>query len=74
MEILDRYFQTRCTLHRAGDPQTGAREAAAGAAATAVQGLWNVYFSDQGLSDGTATQEWQMVLYADGLLQFKCKV
>lgn len=69
MEILDRYFQTRCTLHRAGDYQTGAREAAA----TAVQGLWNVYFSGRGLTDGAATPEWQMVLFTDGLLQFKCK-
>lgn len=69
MEILDRYFQTRCTLHRAADHQTGAREAAA----TAVQGLWKVYFSGRGLTDGAATPEWQMVLFTDGLLQFKCE-
>lgn len=65
MEVLDRYFQTRCTLHRAGG-----RVAAAGAA---TQGLWNVYFSGRGLTHGAVVSEWQMRLFPDGLVQCRLK-
>lgn len=67
MEILDRYFQGRCTLHRARDHLAGARGAGA------VQELWNVYFSGRGLTDGALAPDWQMMLFPDGLVQCKLK-
>lgn len=38
-----------------------------------MQGLWNVYFSGRGLTDGAVAPEWQMRLFPDGLVQCKLK-
>lgn len=73
LDVLDRYFQTRCTLCRDGHPNT---------ALPGLQELWHIYFSGKGVAGSSGpkdcddkqglAQEWQLLLYPDGLVQFKC--
>uniref|UniRef100_A0A3P9I1B9 SWIM-type zinc finger 7 associated protein 1 n=1 Tax=Oryzias latipes TaxID=8090 RepID=A0A3P9I1B9_ORYLA len=61
LDVLDRYFQVRCTLDRDRGYE---------AAAAAVQEVWHVFLSGRGITDAflekdgeeklNATQEWQM--------------
>lgn len=72
LDVLDRYFQTRCTLCRDGSPNT---------ALAGPQELWHIYFSGKGVAGSSIpkdcdnkqglAQEWQLLLYPDGLVQFK---
>ncbi|KAF0032313.1 ATPase SWSAP1 isoform X2 [Scophthalmus maximus] len=72
LDILDRYFQVRCTL----DQDRGYEAAAAG-----LQQVWNIYLSGRGIADASDTkdcedrpaeaQEWQLLIYPDGLMEFK---
>lgn len=72
LDVLDRYFQTRCTLCRDGSPNT---------AQAGLQELWHIYFSGKGVAGSSSpkdcddkqglAQEWQLLLYPEGLVQFK---
>ncbi|CAN9505121.1 unnamed protein product [Ophioblennius macclurei] len=68
LDVLDRYFQVRCTLDR----DRGYEAAAAGA-----QEAWHVYLSGRGVAgDGDedrmgVVQEWRLFTSADGLMEFK---
>ncbi|KAM4530772.1 ATPase SWSAP1 [Odontesthes bonariensis] len=70
LDVLDRYFQVRCTLD-----QDRSYEAAAAAA----EEVWNIYLSERGITelsfgkDDTPrlTQEWQLFVFPDGLMEFK---
>lgn len=72
LDVLDRYFQVRCTL----DQDRGYE-----AAAAAAQDVWHVYFSGSGITDSSFTkdcnkssgvaQEWQLFIFPDGFMEFK---
>lgn len=72
LDVLDRYFQTRCTLCRDAGPN---------GALAGLQELWHIYFSGKGAAGSSSpddcddkqglAQEWQLLLYPDGLVQFK---
>uniref|UniRef100_A0A3B3YNQ1 SWIM-type zinc finger 7 associated protein 1 n=1 Tax=Poecilia mexicana TaxID=48701 RepID=A0A3B3YNQ1_9TELE len=67
LDVLDRYFQARCTLD-----QDRSYEAAAAAA----QEAWHVYLSGakilDDLEDGpTLAQEWKLFIFPEGLMEFK---
>lgn len=72
LDILDRYFQVRCTL----DQDRGYEAAAAG-----LQQIWHVYISERGITETlcakdceekqSAAQEWQLLILPDGLMEFK---
>lgn len=71
LDVLDRYFQVRCTL----DQDRGYE-----AAAAAVQEVWHVYLSGRGITDAflekdgeeklDATQEWRLLILPDGVIEF----
>uniref|UniRef100_A0A7N8WZP4 SWIM-type zinc finger 7 associated protein 1 n=2 Tax=Mastacembelus armatus TaxID=205130 RepID=A0A7N8WZP4_9TELE len=61
LNVLDRYFQTRCTL---------AQDSGYEAAAAGLQEVWHVYLS--GTTDcEDVVQEWQLLISPDGLMEFK---
>lgn len=72
LDILDRYFQVRCTL----DQDRGYEAAAAG-----LQQVWHIYFSGRGITETlcakdceerqSVAQEWQLLIFPDGLMEFK---
>ena len=69
LDVLDRYFQVRCTLDR---------DRSYGAAAAGLQEVWNVYLSGTGITeaedceDRTAVaKEWQLLVSPDGSMEFK---
>ncbi|KAM9843170.1 ATPase SWSAP1 [Aulostomus maculatus] len=72
LSVLERYFEVRCTL----DEDRGY-----GAAASGLQEMWHIYLSGTGITHATSTkdpgdgpgvaQEWQVWIFADGLLEFK---
>ncbi|XP_061567731.1 ATPase SWSAP1 [Cololabis saira] len=72
LEVLDRYFQVRCTLDQDKDDQ---------AAAVAVQELWHIYLSGRGITEASSAsegadspgvaQEWELLLFPDGLMEFR---
>ncbi|KAG7505098.1 hypothetical protein JOB18_023740 [Solea senegalensis] len=73
LDVLDRYFQVRCTLD-----QSGGHEAAT---ATGRQQVWNIYLSGRGIKETTSTtdceekpgvtQEWQLLINPNGLMEFR---
>ncbi|XP_026204945.1 ATPase SWSAP1 [Anabas testudineus] len=64
LNVLDRYFQVRCTL----DQDRGYEAAAAG-----LQELWHVYLSGRGVTDDKlgGSQEWQLLVFPNGSVEFK---
>lgn len=72
LDVLDRYFQVRCTLDRDRSYE---------AAAAGLQELWHIYFSGTGITEASRTkdceekpgiaQEWQLIICPDGLMEFK---
>lgn len=69
LNVLDRYFQVRCTL----DQDRGYEAAAAG-----LQELWHVYLSGRGVTEDRdcehklgGAQEWQLLVFPNGLMEFK---
>lgn len=72
LDVLDRYFQVRCTL----DQDSGYE-----ATAAAVQEVWHIYLSGRGITDPSFTedyndrpgvaQEWKLFIFPDGLMEFK---
>ena len=72
LDILDRYFQVRCTL----DPDGGYEAAAAG-----LQEVWHVYLSGRGITEASPSKdcgdgppgarEWKLWIFPDGLMEFK---
>lgn len=72
LDVLDRYFQVRCTLDQYRIDE---------AAAAGLQEMWHIFLSGTGISqaccpkdcmDGQSVdQEWQLLIFSDGLLQFK---
>ncbi|CAJ1075392.1 ATPase SWSAP1 [Xyrichtys novacula] len=72
LEVLDRYFQVRCTLDRDGSYE---------AAAAGLQEVWHVYFSGAGITQTSCNkdtedspsidQEWKLLIFPDGLMEFK---
>lgn len=66
LDVLDRYFQVRCTL----DLDRSYEAAAAG-----LKELWHIYLSGTGMTDSEdrprVAQEWQLLIYPDGLMEFK---
>ncbi|XP_018554111.1 ATPase SWSAP1 isoform X1 [Lates calcarifer] len=72
LDVLDRYFQVRCTLDR----DRGYEAAAAG-----LQQVWHIYLSGRGITDGSCTkdcedrtgvaQEWQLMIFPNDLMEFK---
>ncbi|XP_017291148.1 ATPase SWSAP1 [Kryptolebias marmoratus] len=68
LDVLDRYFQVRCTL----DPDRSYE-----AAAAAAQEVWHIYLSGRGLTEASGedgppvTQEWKLFAFPDGLMEFK---
>lgn len=72
LDVLDRYFQVRCTLDRDRSYE---------AAAAGLQEVWNIYLSGTGITETSSTkdcedrpaiaQEWQLLISSDGLMEFK---
>lgn len=72
LDVLNRYFQVRCTLDQDRSYQ---------GAAAAAQEVWHVYFSGRGITDSSFTkdcgnssgiaQEWQLLIFPDGFMEFK---
>ncbi|KAJ4921513.1 hypothetical protein JOQ06_015404 [Pogonophryne albipinna] len=73
LDVLDRYFQMRCTLDRDRSYE---------AAAAGVKELWNVYLSATGITEDACTKEredrpaaapkeWQLSISPDGSMEFK---
>lgn len=72
LEVLDRYFQVRCTLDRDGSYE---------AAAAGLQEIWHIYFSGTQIpraffpkdseNRSSTDQEWQLLVFPDGLMEFK---
>lgn len=69
LDVLDRYFQGRCTLERDGSHGAGLQE------------VWHVYLSGTGVTEDSQTkdcedraaaaEEWQLLIFPDGLMEFK---
>ncbi|KAK5856699.1 hypothetical protein PBY51_008277 [Eleginops maclovinus] len=71
LDVLDRYFQMRCTLDRDRSYE---------AAAAGLQELWHVYLSASSITEDCTTdsetrpavaKEWQLLISADGSMEFK---
>lgn len=72
LDVLDRYFQVRCTLDRDIDYK---------AAALPLQELWHIYLSGRGIREASfsedcegrpgVAQEWELLIFPDGLMEFK---
>lgn len=72
LDVLDRYFQARCTL----DQDRSYEAAAAG-----LQEVWNIYLSGADTTEAASgqdcddrpnlLQEWQLLIYPDGLMEFR---
>ncbi|XP_070703512.1 ATPase SWSAP1 [Pempheris klunzingeri] len=72
LDVLDRYFQVRCTLDRDRSYE---------AAAAGLQEVWNIYLSGTDITEASCTkdcqkqpgaaQEWQLLMCPDGLMEFK---
>ncbi|KAM6905391.1 ATPase SWSAP1 [Xenentodon cancila] len=72
LDVLDRYFQVRCTLDQDKDYK---------AAADAAQELWHIYLSGRGLTKASfakgcegspgVVQEWDLFIFPDGLMEFR---
>lgn len=73
LDVLDRYFQMRCTLDRDRSYE---------AAAAGLKELWNVYLSATGITEdacpkeredrpAAAPKEWQLSISPDGSMEFK---
>ncbi|XP_030262877.1 ATPase SWSAP1 [Sparus aurata] len=72
LDVLDRYFQVRCTLDRDRSYE---------AAAAGLQEVWHIYLSGTGITGASSTkecedrpdvaQEWQLLIFPDGLMAFK---
>ncbi|XP_078126335.1 ATPase SWSAP1 [Sander vitreus] len=73
LDVLDRYFQVRCTLDRDRTYE---------AAAAGLQEGWHVYLSGTGLTETAAltqdcedrpavAQEWQLIISPDGSMEFQ---
>lgn len=72
LDVLDRYFQVRCTLDRDRSYE---------AAAAGLQEVWRIYLSGTGITGASRTkecgdrpdvaQEWQLLIFPDGLMAFK---
>lgn len=72
LDVLDRYFQVRCTL----DQDRSYEAAAAG-----LQEMWHIYLSRMGITEASNTkdceerpdvaQEWQLLIFPDGLMEFQ---
>ncbi|KAM4716966.1 ATPase SWSAP1 [Anableps anableps] len=67
LNVLDRYFQARCTLD-----QDRSYEAAAAAA----QEAWHIYLSGTKIPEDCEewpplAQEWKLLIFPDGLMEFK---
>ncbi|XP_069005924.1 ATPase SWSAP1 [Embiotoca jacksoni] len=71
LDVLDRYFQVRCTL----DEDRGYE-----AVAAAAQEVWHIYLSGRGITEAFTkdcedrpgvAQEWQLFIFPDGLMEFK---
>uniref|UniRef100_A0A8C3ARY1 SWIM-type zinc finger 7 associated protein 1 n=1 Tax=Cyclopterus lumpus TaxID=8103 RepID=A0A8C3ARY1_CYCLU len=64
LDVLDRYFQARCTVDRAGGYE---------AAAAGLREVWHVYLS--GIRDRehrpAATREWKLLISPDGFMEFE---
>lgn len=70
LDVLDRYFQARCTMD-----QDRSYEAVAAAA----QEVWRIYLSGRGMTEasgtedceeGSVAQEWKLFIFPDGLMEF----
>ncbi|XP_041812608.1 ATPase SWSAP1 isoform X2 [Chelmon rostratus] len=72
LDVLDRYFQVRCTLDRDRSYE---------AAAAGLQEAWHIYFSETAITEASSTkdhedrpgvaQEWQLLIFPDGLMEFR---
>ncbi|XP_070780122.1 ATPase SWSAP1 [Enoplosus armatus] len=72
LDVLDRYFQVRCTLDRDRSYE---------AAAAGLREVWHIYLSGTGITEASCTkdcedrpgvgQEWQLLISPDGLMEFK---
>ncbi|KAM9345927.1 ATPase SWSAP1 [Symphorus nematophorus] len=72
LDVLDRYFQVRCTLDRDSSYE---------AAAAGLQEVWHIYLSGTGITEASSTkdcedrtgvaQDWQLEISPDGLMEFK---
>ncbi|XP_054463705.1 ATPase SWSAP1 [Anoplopoma fimbria] len=70
LDVLDRYFQVRCTLDRDGSYE---------AAAAGLQEVWHIYLSGKGITEASSTKdcedrpasEWKLFISQDGLMEFK---
>lgn len=67
LDVLDRYFQARCTLDRDRSYE---------AEAAAAREVWHIYLSGrktpEDCEDGPAlVQEWKLLAFPDGLMEFK---
>lgn len=72
LQVLDRYFQVRCTLDRNGSYE---------AAAAGLQEIWHIYFSGTQIPQdflskdsedrSSRDREWQLLVFPDGLMEFK---
>ncbi|XP_041830531.1 ATPase SWSAP1 [Melanotaenia boesemani] len=72
LDVLDRYFQVRCTL----DQNRGYE-----AAAAAAEEVWHIYLSGRGITEASfaencedkpsLNQEWQLFIFPNGLMEFK---
>ncbi|XP_034567964.1 ATPase SWSAP1 [Notolabrus celidotus] len=72
LEVLDRYFQVRCTLDR---------DCSYEAAAAGLQEVWHIYFSGTCITQASCIkdredrqsidQEWQLLIFPDGVMEFK---
>ncbi|CAG5896301.1 unnamed protein product [Menidia menidia] len=70
LDVLDRYFQARCTL----DQDRGYAATGAGA-----EEAWNIYLSERGATEFFSekevkthgTQEWQLFIFPDSSMEFK---
>nr|XP_046272604.1 ATPase SWSAP1 [Scatophagus argus] len=72
LDVLDRYFQVRCTLDRDRSYQ---------AAAAGLQEMWHIYLSGRGMTEASSAKdcedrtgeakEWQLLIFPDGLMEFK---
>ncbi|XP_044036291.1 ATPase SWSAP1 [Siniperca chuatsi] len=72
LDVLDRYFQVRCTLDRDRSYE---------ATAAGLQEVWHIYLFGTGITEASSTkdcedrppvaQEWQLFIFPDGLMEFK---
>ncbi|XP_034045897.1 ATPase SWSAP1 [Thalassophryne amazonica] len=72
LDVLDRYFQVRCTLDR---------DRSYDAVAAGAQEAWHIYLSGTGITEASCStdklgsaQEWQVITRQDGFIEFKMSV